>query len=46
MPDRTPTPRPGFRVTAKVAVAPRGSISVARLVDAFRIDPLARRPRI
>ncbi|CAA9480140.1 MAG: hypothetical protein AVDCRST_MAG38-1965, partial [uncultured Solirubrobacteraceae bacterium] len=23
-----------------------GSISAARLVDAFRIDPLARRPRI
>ena len=35
-----------FRVTAKLAVAPRGSISAARLLDAFRVDPLARRPRI
>ena len=42
MPDRTPA----FRVTAKLAVSPRGSISAARLLDAFRIDPLARRPRI
>ena len=46
MPDRTPAPKPDFRVTAKLAVSPRGSISAARLYDAFRIDPLARRPRI
>lgn len=35
-----------FRVTARVAVAPRGTVSFARFVDAFRVDPLARRPRI
>ena len=44
MPDRTPAA--DFRVTAKLAVSPRGSISAVRLFDAFRIDPLARRPRI
>ncbi len=45
MPDRTPA-KPAFRVTAKLAVSPRGAISAARLFDAFRVDPLARRPRI
>ncbi len=45
MPDRTPV-QPAFRVTAKLAVSPRGSISAARLLDIFRVDPLARRPRI
>lgn len=35
-----------FRVTARVAVAPRGSVSIGRIIEAFRVDPLARRPRI
>ena len=46
MPDRTPAAAPAFRVTAKLAVSRRGSISAARLLDAFRVDPLARRPRV
>lgn len=46
MPDRTPAPKPAFRVTPKLAVSPRGSVSAARLIDALRVDPLARRPRI
>lgn len=41
-----PESKPVLRVTARVAVAPRGTVSLARLVDAFRVDPLARRPRI
>ena len=43
---RTSEQHTALRVTARVAVAPRGSVSIARIVDAFRIDPLARRPRI
>lgn len=43
---RTSKQHTAFRVTARVAVAPRGSVSIARLVDAFRVNPLARRPRI
>lgn len=43
---RTSEQPASFRVTARVAIAPRGSVSVARFVEAFRIDPLARRPRI
>ena len=46
MPDRNPAATEPFRVTAKLAVSPRGSISAARLLDVFRVDPLARRPRI
>jgi hypothetical protein len=46
MSDRTPTFPEPFRVTAKLAVSPRGTISVARLLDAFRVDPLARRLRL
>ena len=46
MSDRTPATPSDFRVTAKLAVSRRGSISAARLIDAFRVDPLARRPRI
>jgi len=37
---------PVFHLTAKVAIAPRGAVSIAKLAEAFRIDPLARRPRI
>jgi hypothetical protein len=44
MPARTPADQ--FRITAKLAVAPRGTLSAARIVAAFRVDPLARRPRI
>ncbi len=40
------TSTPAFRVTAKLAVAPRGTVSVARLATAFRIHPLGRRPRL
>ena len=37
---------PAFHLTAKVAVAPRGTVSIPDLLEALRIDPLARRPRI
>ncbi len=46
MPDRIHAAKPDFRLTAKVAVSPRGTLPVLRLADAFRVDPLARRPRI
>ncbi len=37
---------PTFRVTPRLAVVPRGDLSLARIVAAFHVDPLARRPRI